>query len=69
MHDRNIGEEVLSGIFIAGWIIILPFWGTWKLARWFVVSTTKEAGNKVVKIVGGAIGIATVAGLLNVIVG
>ncbi len=37
--------------------------------RWFVVATTKEAGNKVVKIVGGAIGIAVVAGALQLMVG
>lgn len=60
---------MLSGLFIAGWIIALPFWGVWKLVRWFVVATTKEAGNKVVKIVGGAIGIAAVAAAVQLIVG
>ncbi len=69
MNDRSIGEQVLSGVFIAGWILVLPFWGAWKLMRWFVVATTKEAGNKIVKIVGGALGIATVASIVNIVVG
>lgn len=69
MNDRSIGEQILSGVAIAGWIIVLPFWGVWKLVRWFVVATTKEAGNKIVRIVGGAIGIAAVACILNVVVG
>jgi len=69
MEYRTIGEQVLNGVFIAGWIIVVPFWGVWKLVRWFIVATTKEVGNKVVRIVGGSIGIATVAFVLNVIVG
>lgn len=59
--DQSIEEQILGGIFIAGWLIVWPFLVLWKLLRWFVVATTKEAGYWIVKTVGGTIGMAVVA--------
>ncbi len=68
MGNRSIGEQVLTGIFIAGVIIVSPLVLLWKLLKWFTIAVTKEAGGKIVKIVGGAIGIATVAAVVQMIV-
>lgn len=54
-------EQVLSGIFTLLWLVSRPFVWVVRFIHWFVVSVFKEAGNKMVKIVGGAIALAVLA--------
>jgi hypothetical protein len=57
---RTIGEQVLSGVFMTLWLLSLPFVWTYSLLKWFIVSVFKETGNRLVKIVGGALAILIV---------
>ena len=50
MHEQTIFEQILSGIFIAIWIVFLPFYWLFLFSKWFVVSVAKETSNRLVKI-------------------
>ena len=63
--DRSIGEQILKGVFIVVMIIVYPLILLWVLLKWFTVAVTKEAGGKIVKIVGGTIGIGVVATVVH----
>lgn len=54
-RSNSVGEQILNGIFVTLWLISRPFVWAYLLIHWFVVAVAKEAGNKVVKIVGGAL--------------
>lgn len=58
---QSIGEQILSGVFIALWLLSRPFVWTYSLLKWFIVSVFKETGNRLVKIVGGALAISIIA--------
>ncbi len=61
MYDNgSVGEQILNGVFKALWIIALPFIGLYRLLKWFVVGVTRETGNRMIKIVGGAIAVGIV---------
>ena len=58
-HDLN--QQIISGVFTFVWILLRPFVWVYLFLKWFIVSTTKEAGNRMVKIVGGMIAVGIVA--------
>ena len=69
-HDwdyRTPGEQILSGIFIFFWLLSRPFIWMYRLLYWLTIGIVKEAGNKIVKVVGGAIGLAVVAFLTSLL--
>jgi hypothetical protein len=63
-HDTP-GEQLAKIVFGILWLLSRPFVGAYYLLGWFVLAVTKEAGNKVVTIVGGLIGIAVVIGIFG----
>lgn len=50
----------MNGVFKAFYIIFLPFYGAYLLLKWFIVAVFKETGNRLVKIVGGALAISII---------
>ncbi len=66
---RTIGEQVLGGVFMTLWLLARPFVWTYSLLKWFTVSVFKETGNRLVKIVGGALAILIVGLVTQYFVG
>ena len=50
--------EKLIQLFLP--IVFLPLYLTWKALSWFATSVFKEAGNRIVKIVGGGMAISII---------
>ena len=59
-NQQTIGEQVLSGVFIALWLLSQPFVWVYSLLKWFILSVFKETGNRLVKFTGGAIAVSVV---------
>lgn len=51
MNDyRTIENQILSGIFIAVWVLYLPFKWIYLLIKWFIIAVFKETGHRLVKL-------------------
>lgn len=55
---HTIGELILNIVFRVFYIVILPFYGLYRLAKWFITAVFIETGNKLVKLTGGAIALS-----------
>jgi uncharacterized membrane protein len=51
-YEKNVFEQLVSGfvwvLIVTVALLVLPY----KLLRWFVIATTKETGNRIVKFFG-----------------
>jgi cobalamin biosynthesis protein CobD/CbiB len=66
MNDySNTRDQILNGIVTAFWLLSLPFVWIFKLIKWFVISVTKETGNKIVKVTGSLMALAIISFIFN----
>lgn len=64
-RDDKIHVGLLTSLAVLFWLFARPFVWTYKLFHWFVLAVAKEAGTKIVQIVGGAIAFLVIAYLVH----
>lgn len=52
---KTIGEQILTGVVLTLWLLSRPLVWVYSLLSWFIVSTTKETGRRLVKLTASTI--------------